>query len=355
MSVVGPRPETARNSLKPSPRRMPKYRGTARGCRRDHGSGAGHRSRSGNTSIRRRLALDLLYIRIWTPGLDLWILARTAGQALRRASAGRALERPRPRPRTSGGGGSLLGLRGVARHLPERDQRDRSPDRGSGNRALGQDPGRRRRGARAHDLREPAPRRQHREAVREPRTRLHGPHRGGQPRAPQGRREVRSRGRLPVLDLRDLVDQAVDPPEPHQQREDRADPVVHGRADRPPPRRQPRPWRTASAARPTIEELADEMEVPRKNIRAIQRAIETVVDVDPARADRVGRRRERAADRGPPVAAAGPGPARAQPARDAARAARFDGRARGDDPEAPIRPLGRRADDAEGDRPRGSA
>ncbi len=38
----------------------------------------------GNTSIRRRLALDRLYIRAWTPGLDLWIMGRTVWSAIRR-------------------------------------------------------------------------------------------------------------------------------------------------------------------------------------------------------------------------------------------------------------------------------
>jgi lipopolysaccharide/colanic/teichoic acid biosynthesis glycosyltransferase len=138
MSAVGPRPERP-EFVEAFAAAMPKYK-------ERHAVAAGITGLAqvtglvGNTSIKRRLALDLHYIRIWSPGLDLWILARTAGQALRRATGGRAKQRT-GRATASGAGGSLLGVRGGARHLPERDQRDRSPQRGSGGRAGGQDPG----------------------------------------------------------------------------------------------------------------------------------------------------------------------------------------------------------------------
>jgi lipopolysaccharide/colanic/teichoic acid biosynthesis glycosyltransferase len=120
MSVVGPRPERP-EFVEAFAAAMPKYR-------ERHAVAAGITGLAqvtglvGNTSIRRRLALDLHYIRIWSPGLDLWILARTAGQALRRIVGGRTVQRTGRSGKDSGGGGSLLGLRSVARHLPERDQ-----------------------------------------------------------------------------------------------------------------------------------------------------------------------------------------------------------------------------------------
>jgi lipopolysaccharide/colanic/teichoic acid biosynthesis glycosyltransferase len=120
MSAVGPRPERP-EFVEAFAAAMPKYR-------QRHAVSAGITGLAqvtglvGNTSIKRRLALDLHYIRIWSPGLDLWILARTAGQALGRVAGGRAAKRARRASETSGGGGSLLGVRSGARHLPERDQ-----------------------------------------------------------------------------------------------------------------------------------------------------------------------------------------------------------------------------------------
>lgn len=120
MSVVGPRPERP-EFVEAFAAAMPKYKDR-------HAVAAGMTGLAqvtgltGNTSIRRRLALDLRYIRTWSPALDAWILARTAGQALRRALGGRPRGRPGRASRTSGGGGSLLELGSVARHLPERDQ-----------------------------------------------------------------------------------------------------------------------------------------------------------------------------------------------------------------------------------------
>jgi lipopolysaccharide/colanic/teichoic acid biosynthesis glycosyltransferase len=120
MSAVGPRPERP-EFVEAFAAAMPKYR-------ERHAVAAGITGLAqvtglvGNTSIKRRLALDLHYIRIWSPGLDLWILARTAGQALRRVVGGRAVQRTARSGKTSGGGGSLLGVRSGARHLPERDQ-----------------------------------------------------------------------------------------------------------------------------------------------------------------------------------------------------------------------------------------
>ena len=118
MSVVGPRPERP-EFVEAFAAAMPKYRDR-------HAVAAGMTGLAqvtgltGNTSIRRRLALDLRYIRSWTPALDLWILTRTAGQALRRAVGGQTRNDPGDASRSSSGGGSLL--RSGARHLSERDQ-----------------------------------------------------------------------------------------------------------------------------------------------------------------------------------------------------------------------------------------
>jgi len=119
MSIVGPRPERP-EFVEAFARDLPKYE-------ERHAVTAGITGLAqvagliGNTSIRRRLALDLRYIRIWSPCLDLWILASTAAQALRRALGVRTLPSGSDGP-DPGGGGTNLGLRGVARHLPERDQ-----------------------------------------------------------------------------------------------------------------------------------------------------------------------------------------------------------------------------------------
>lgn len=118
MSMVGPRPERP-EFVEAFAAAMPKYKD--RHAVRAGITGLAQVSGlTGNTSIRRRLALDLRYIRAWSPALDLWIVARTAGQALRRALGGRA--RQGGASRTSGRGGPLRELRGGARHLPERDQ-----------------------------------------------------------------------------------------------------------------------------------------------------------------------------------------------------------------------------------------
>jgi lipopolysaccharide/colanic/teichoic acid biosynthesis glycosyltransferase len=120
MSFVGPRPERP-EFVEAFAAAMPKYRDR-------HAVAAGITGLAqvtgltGNTSIRRRLALDLRYIRRWSLLLDLWIVARTAAQALRRALGGRAREARGRATSGSGGGGRLLGLRGGARHLSERDQ-----------------------------------------------------------------------------------------------------------------------------------------------------------------------------------------------------------------------------------------
>jgi lipopolysaccharide/colanic/teichoic acid biosynthesis glycosyltransferase len=133
MSVVGPRPERP-EFVEAFAEALPKYR-------ERHAVAAGItglaqvRGLTGNTSIRRRLALDLLYVRSWTPGLDLWILARTAGQVFQRVVGRRSLQRAGRRAPAPGVGGTGLGIGGVARHLPERDQRDRPPDRRAGDRA----------------------------------------------------------------------------------------------------------------------------------------------------------------------------------------------------------------------------
>lgn len=121
MSLVGPRPERP-EFVEAFAAELPKYQ-------RRHAVAAGITGLAqvtgliGDTSIRRRLALDLHYIRIWTPGLDGWILASTAILALRRA-IGRPPSNRRSRRTARGMGGSILELRGVARHLPERDQRN---------------------------------------------------------------------------------------------------------------------------------------------------------------------------------------------------------------------------------------
>jgi lipopolysaccharide/colanic/teichoic acid biosynthesis glycosyltransferase len=119
MSLIGPRPERP-EFVEAFAAALPKYR-------ERHAVSAGITGLAqvtgliGNTSIRRRLALDLLYVRVWTPGLDVWILGGTVTQAFRRALGKRASKAGRA-PHTSGLGGSIRELRGVARHLPERDQ-----------------------------------------------------------------------------------------------------------------------------------------------------------------------------------------------------------------------------------------
>jgi lipopolysaccharide/colanic/teichoic acid biosynthesis glycosyltransferase len=121
MSLLGPRPERP-EFVEAFEAELPKYK-------ERHAVLAGITGLAqvtgliGNTSIRRRLSLDRLYIRVWTPGLDLWILAKTVTQAFRRAVGKRDTKDGRAQ-RASGVGGSILGLRSVARHLPERDQRN---------------------------------------------------------------------------------------------------------------------------------------------------------------------------------------------------------------------------------------
>ena len=101
MSVVGPRPERP-EFVEAFAKEMPKYQAR-------HAVAAGItglaqvRGLTGNTSIRRRLALDLLYVRSWTPGLDLWILARTVGQVLQRAVGGKTPTRAERRVRPPDG------------------------------------------------------------------------------------------------------------------------------------------------------------------------------------------------------------------------------------------------------------
>jgi lipopolysaccharide/colanic/teichoic acid biosynthesis glycosyltransferase len=119
MSVLGPRPERP-EFVEAFAAELPKYK-------ERHAVAAGITGLAqvsgliGNTSIRRRLALDRHYIRIWTPCLDLWILARTVTQALRRAFGKRG-QVVQPASRSSDVGGSSRELGSIARHLPERDQ-----------------------------------------------------------------------------------------------------------------------------------------------------------------------------------------------------------------------------------------
>jgi lipopolysaccharide/colanic/teichoic acid biosynthesis glycosyltransferase len=120
MSLVGPRPERP-EFVEAFAAALPKYR-------KRHAISAGITGLAqvvgliGDTSIRRRLALDLHYVRIWTPGLDAWILGHTVLQAILRALGRPPLGKRRARRPKSGLGGSILEIRGVARHLPERDQ-----------------------------------------------------------------------------------------------------------------------------------------------------------------------------------------------------------------------------------------
>ena len=65
---------------------------------------------------------------------------------------------------------------------------------------------RRLRGAAAADRAQPAARRQHREALHQPRARASRPDRGRQPRAHPRAQQVRPRARLPLHDVRDVVD-----------------------------------------------------------------------------------------------------------------------------------------------------
>ncbi|EQD80755.1 hypothetical protein B1A_00558, partial [mine drainage metagenome] len=78
---------------------------------------------------------------------------------------------------------------------------------------------------------EPAPRREHREALRRPRHAVPRPDPGGQPRPDQGRREVRLPQGLQVLDLCDLVDPAGDHPRDRGSGENHPHPGAHGRDD----------------------------------------------------------------------------------------------------------------------------
>jgi lipopolysaccharide/colanic/teichoic acid biosynthesis glycosyltransferase len=143
MSLVGPRPERP-EFVEGFAAGLPKYQ-ERHAVRAGITGLAQVKGLIGNTSIRRRLALDLLYVRSWSPRLDVRILADTVAQALRRAvfrrtlPSGCAAEGP-------GARGATLGLGSSARHLPERDQRDRPPDRRAGDRPGREDPqGRRRR------------------------------------------------------------------------------------------------------------------------------------------------------------------------------------------------------------------
>ena len=77
--------------------------------------------------------------------------------------------------------------------------------RGRG-RAGRRDPGRRRGGQAADDRGEPAIGRAGRPPLPQPRAGAARPHRGGQHRPAAGRREVRSRSRRAILDVRDVVD-----------------------------------------------------------------------------------------------------------------------------------------------------
>ncbi len=82
LSLVGPRPERP-HFVQVFSERLPKYplrhqvkagiTGLAQVC-----------GFTGNTSLSRRLHLDLRYIRLWSPALDVWILLGTVLQAVRR-------------------------------------------------------------------------------------------------------------------------------------------------------------------------------------------------------------------------------------------------------------------------------
>ena len=79
---------------------------------------------------------------------------------------------------------------------------------------------RRLRGAAEADRAQPAARRQHRQALHQPRPRAARPDRGGQPRPHPRAGKVRSRARLSLHDLRDVVDPPVDRARDHE-------PVAH--------------------------------------------------------------------------------------------------------------------------------
>ncbi len=82
MSLVGPRPERP-EFVAVFSRDLPTYQDRL-AVRAGMTGLAQVRGLTGNTSIRKRLALDRFYIRHWTPGLDVWILAKTVTSALSR-------------------------------------------------------------------------------------------------------------------------------------------------------------------------------------------------------------------------------------------------------------------------------
>ena len=106
------------------------------------------------------------------------------------------------------------------------------------------------RGAADDDRAQPAPRGQHRAPLHASRRRAAGPDRGRQPRPHPRAREVRSRARLPLHDVRDVVDPAVDRARDHE-------PVAHD-----PPARARREGAQCRAARAA----------PSRDARAARRA-----------------------------------------------------------------------------------
>ena len=112
---------------------------------------------------------------------------------------------------------------------------------GGGALARARDGARRLRGAAAADRAQPAARRQHRQALHQPRARAPGPDRGRQPRAHPRAQQVRRRARLSLHDVRDVVDPPGGRARDHE-------PVAHGPAAG--ARRQGAERRAARAAAP---------------------------------------------------------------------------------------------------------
>ena len=126
---------------------------------------------------------------------------RGAGAGARSLDAGTAADRA----------GARAFVRPRQRHHADLLQRDRRPHaapRRRGARAGAGDEGGRVRGAAEADRAQPAARRQHRQALHQSRTRAAGPDRGRQPRPHPRAGEVRPGARLPLHDVRDVVDPA---------------------------------------------------------------------------------------------------------------------------------------------------
>ena len=152
---------------------------------------------------------------------------------------------------------------------------------------------RRLRRAAEDDRAQPATRRQHRQALHQPRARAAGPDRGRQPRPHPRAGEVRPRARLPLHDLRDVVDPAGGRARDHEPVADdpaaraRGEGAQRGAARAAPPRdpcaggrprgdarRRRAPARTQRRGRPARDRLQRARDLARRAARPRVRAVD---------------------------------------------------------------------------------